>query len=106
MIGLILILSSDTILFVGNFFPTTSPTNSMLWKVFFWENKGLNPVRKHWLIFNKINNIEPDFMMFFQTMNFEVEPLVMTFCVDIILKNQIVGLDVDLSCGLSAIGIE
>lgn len=45
-------------------------------------------------------------MMFFQTMNFEVEPLIMTFCVDIILKNQIVGLDVDLSCGLSAIGIE
>lgn len=54
------------------------------------ENQRLYPIAKHRLIFYEIHDIETNFIMLLIIVDFKVEPLVMSFCIDIVLKYQVI----------------
>ena len=72
-------------------------------KISLGKSKDLDPITKHRLIFNKIDNVQSDSIMFFSIAQFEIEPLIVTFSIDIVLHNQIVGLNLQ---GLFSVSVQ
>lgn len=79
---------------IVNFLPISSPPYLMFPKGFLWESQRFDAIAKHWFIFVEVYDIESDPIVSFGVVDFEIEPLVVAFGVCVILKNQIVSLDV------------
>lgn len=65
----------------------------MLIKISLGEGQDFNAITEHWLVFDKVDDIDSNFIVLLCVVDLEVKPLVVAFCIDIILHDQIVGLD-------------
>ena len=93
IICLFSILFFNSVCGIVYFLTIPYPSYSMFIIIFFWKNKRLNSITKHWLIFGKVYNIGFDSVVRLSVVYFEVEPLSMSFRVDIILEDKVISLD-------------
>lgn len=84
---------SNNPFFIVDFETSSVPTNSLLSMEFMRKGEGFEAIAEEGFIFDQIHDIELDFLMLSSASYFEVEPLIVTLGIDIVLKNQVIGLD-------------
>ena len=75
------------------FLPISHPSDSMFAVIFFRKCQWLDSVTKHWLVFAEVYDVESDAIVRFWVIHLEVKPLSMTFCIYVILKNEVISFD-------------
>ena len=91
IIALVFVLSFDVTFFIVNFVAVSHPTYSIL-IIFLGKSKRLEPIAKQRLFFNQIYYIKFDSLILFGVSDFEIEPLIVSTSIDVILQNEVIGL--------------
>ena len=87
IVGLIVGRSFDfVILIVGDFHSFTNPPYFSLFKPAHWENIRFHAQIKKGMLFGEVHDIELDGHTLGDIPNVEEKPLVVSFCVDVVLK--------------------
>ena len=90
-------LSSNVVLLVYDSLSISDPPWSAFAKCLLGKSERLLSIIKETILLDKIDDVETDFEIFFYVAHLEEEPLIMSFCVDIVLQNQIISLNFSLS---------
>lgn len=84
-------LSFDIALLIVDFVAISDPTYPIL-IVLLWKGQWLEAIAEQWLLLDQIDDIELDSLVLLCIGNLEVEPLIMSSCIDIIMQYQVIGL--------------
>lgn len=93
VVGVCGALSFVVVFVVVDFLAIAGPSEAMFAVVSLGEYERFNSVAEHGLVFNEVDDVEAYFIMLFCVVYFEVKPLVVSFCVDVILEDEVVCLD-------------
>lgn len=93
IVTFVITLSSHFILEVTNFLSISYPANTMFAVISLGEYQWFYAITKHGFVLDKINYIKPDSVVLFVVINLEIKPLVVAFCVRIILEYEIISLN-------------
>lgn len=92
VVGLVAVLSSKAVLLVENLNAVPMPAEALPAPLFRID-QGLKPVAEERLLLGEVDDVEPHLLVLVAVPHPEVKPLVVPPGVDIVLQNQIVGVD-------------
>ena len=106
----VFVLSPEVVLFVGDTVAFTHPSFACFSETILTESQNFETVVEQRIAFYEVHDVYSNFQVFHGVLHAEMEPLIMSSSVDIVLKDEIVCLDrfalVIFNRRLSAIGIK
>lgn len=74
----------------------SDPSNISFLVLHHWKYSWFHSIIKEWVLFNQIDNVEFNISIFRYIFDTEKKPLIITFSIDIILKYQIILIELTL----------
>lgn len=92
MVKIWFVLSLDISLIIANLLSIPDPRDSIL-AILLGVGKRFESIAKERLLFDKIDDIDPNLLILACVGDLEVKPLIVSSCIDVVLKDEVVGVD-------------